>query len=546
MPAARDNTARHGGFIVFFKDKSGKKPDRGMRRKNLPLHWISLRKNPSCVFARRYSDCILTIDADVLPVTIALPPAPAARTMLLRPLQKPCLLAVLLCGLWQAPAAALAQDAAPPTSALQAAAVPLNDEAQRIYEKHGDAIYQIQVIDLTSDKKNSIGSGFQFTADGLIATNYHVIAEAVQHPENNRLEYIHDKRGKGPLTIVTADTRYDLAILKMEEPGDRYVELGQSALPKGARLFSLGNPHDIGFTIVEGTYNGLSRESFIDKIHFSGAINPGMSGGPVLGHDGRVVGVNVATGGNSIGFLVPVEPLRALMLSYLSAPEDFNFVQSADRLIEQQLLASQSENIARLLEKPWEENTLGPLVVPGRINDAFKCWGGPVHKDKHPYTHYRTNCSTEHRVFLEDRFNTGTFTYRFDLLEAKPGLNPLRFYGIYKDVLASPVDIYDAFYNAQEQNVTNFECNSDYVTLAGYKWKASFCLRRYKKYPALHDMHFFLALLGNARQGMVVSFSAQGVSKEDGLKLSRHFMEQIRPRHAEPVVAPAAAPEVTP
>jgi len=502
------------------------------------------------------------MDADNLPVTIALLHALAARPKRKMPMRRLphrlpprrllacCLLAALFCGLPQPAALAagggpsentaaemMESAAAVKTPSPQAAAVPLNDEAQRIYEKHGDAIYQIQVIDLTSDKKNSIGSGFQFTADGLIATNYHVIAEAVQRPESNRLEYIHDKRGKGPLSIVTADTRYDLAILKMEEPGSAYVELGRSALPKGARLFSLGNPHDIGFTIVEGTYNGLSRESFIDKIHFSGAINPGMSGGPVLGHDGRVVGVNVATGGNSIGFLVPVEPLRDLMLSYLAAPEDFNFVQSADRIIEQQLLASQKENIARLLEKPWEETAFGPVIVPGRINEAFKCWGGAVHKDKHPYTHYRTNCSTEHRVFLEDRFNTSTFTYRYDLLDAKPALNPLRFYGIYQEVLAAPTDIYDAFYNAQEQNVTNFDCNSDYVALGGHKWKASFCLRQYKKYPGLHDMHLFLALLGNARQGMVVSFSALGVSKEEGLALSRHFMAQIKPRPTADVAA---------
>lgn len=434
------------------------------------------------------------------------------------------------------------QQAAPAQPAPQSPAVPLNDEAQRIYQNHGDAIYQIQVIDLASDKKNGIGSGFQFTSDGLIATNYHVVAEAIQNPDRNRLEYIHDKRGKGALTILTADTRYDLAILKMEEPGDSYVELGKSDLPKGTRLFSLGNPHDIGFTIVEGTYNGLSRESFIDKIHFSGAINPGMSGGPVLGHDGRVIGINVATGGNSIGFLVPVEPLRDLMLTYLAAPDDFNFVAHADKIIESQLLQSQTENIDRLMKSPWEETTFGPMTVPGRIDEAFKCWGGAVHKDKYPYTHYRTNCSTEHRVFLDTNFTTGNYTYRYDLLDAKDGLNPMRFYFIYEEAFASPQDMYEAFYNAREQDVTNFACNSDYILQAGRKWKTSFCLRRYKKYPALHDMHLFMALLGNPARGMTASFSAQGVSKDAALALSRRFMEQIKSRpDTTAAAAPAAA-----
>ncbi len=61
------------------------------------------------------------------------------------------------------------------------AAVPITDEAQRVYGAYGDAIYQVQTIDLTSGKKSSIGSGFQFTADGLVATNYHVVASAANH-----------------------------------------------------------------------------------------------------------------------------------------------------------------------------------------------------------------------------------------------------------------------------------------------------------------------------------------------------------------------------
>ena len=51
-------------------------------------------------------------------------------------------------------------------------------------------------------------------------------------------------------------------------------------LPKGERLYSMGNPLDLGFTIVEGTYNGPVERSYNERIHFSGAINPGMSGGP--------------------------------------------------------------------------------------------------------------------------------------------------------------------------------------------------------------------------------------------------------------------------
>jgi len=448
------------------------------------------------------------------------------------------------------PLAHAAEKAAPaqPTAASGVPVTPvpeLNDEAQRIYQKHGDAIYQIQVIDLASDKKATIGSGFQFTADGLIATNYHVIAEALQRPDNNRLEYIHDKHGKGGLTVLIADVMYDLAILKMETPGTNFVELGQSKLPKGTRLFSLGNPHDIGFTIVEGTYNGLSRESFIDKIHFSGAINPGMSGGPVLGHDGRVVGINVATAGNQIGFLVPVEPLRNLLKKYLAQNEDYNFAAAADADIQEQLRAGQADNIKRLMAEDWESMTFGPVMVPGRINDAFKCWGGPEHKDKDPFTHFRTNCSTEHNVFLDNRFNTGTFSYSYDLLRAKDELNAVRFYNLYEQLYTAPMGM-GLYYNAREQDVTNFDCSSDFLDLADHRWKASLCIRRYKKYPDIHDLHLYMALLGDTRSGMVVSFVAQGVARDSGLELVRKFMAQLKPvppQAQEPAPIP---PENTP
>ena len=455
-----------------------------------------------------------------------------------------CVLAGLMAGLmWMTPLAHAAGNATP-TQATTATGVPvtpvpeLNDEAQRIYQKHGDAIYQIQVIDLASDKKATIGSGFQFTADGLIATNYHVIAEALQRPDDNRLEYIHDKHGKGQLTVLIADVMYDLAILKMETPGTNFVELGQSKLPKGTRLFSLGNPHDIGFTIVEGTYNGLSRESFIDKIHFSGAINPGMSGGPVLGHDGRVVGINVATAGNQIGFLVPVEPLRNLLKKYLAQDEDYNFAAAADADIQEQLRTGQAENIKRLMAEDWETLAFGPVMVPGRINEAFKCWGGPEHKDKDPLTHFRTNCSTEHNIFLDNRFKTGMFSYSYDLLRAKDELNAVRFYNLYEQLYTAPTGMY---YNANEQDVTNFDCSSDFLDLADHRWKASLCIRKYKKYPDIHDLHLYMALLGNARSGMVVSFVAQGVARENGLALVHKFMSQLKavpPQTAEPEPVP--------
>ena len=89
----------------------------------------------------------------------------------------------------------------------------------------------------------------------------------------------------------------------------------KARLSKGERLYSMGNPLDLGFTIIEGTYNGLVDRTYNDRVHFSGALNPGMSGGPTVTAEGQVVGVNVATrrGGQLLSFLVPARYAAALL-----------------------------------------------------------------------------------------------------------------------------------------------------------------------------------------------------------------------------------------
>ena len=417
----------------------------------------------------------------------------------------------------------------------------ITDEAQRIWDKYGDAIYQVQVIDLNSDTKNSIGSGFQFSKDGLIATNYHVVAEALQRKENNRLEYLHDKGEKGPLKILIADVAHDLAILKMDKPGKVYVDLGRSDLPKGSRLFSLGNPHDIGFTIIEGTYNGVSKESFIDKIHFSGSLNPGMSGGPALSHDGKVVGVNVLTAGNNISFLVPVEPLKALVAEQAALKEGYDFLANANTHIEEQLLKAQQKVADILLGKePWKTVPFGTFTVPGRISLAFKCWGDTTKQEKQPYREYsRSSCSSQDRLFLDNSLDTGTLSYNFNSLSASDKINPTRFYNYYETQFQNHYG-----FGAREEDVTNFDCNTKFVDIAEHRWKAAFCARQYKKYPRIYDMQLYLALIDNPRFGLMASLNTQGMSKDTSLKLAEKFMKEIRLREATSTGA-AAVPELS-
>ena len=81
-------------------------------------------------------------------------------------------------------------------------------------------------------------------------------------------------------------------------------------------MYSLGNPLDVGFAVIEGNYNGLVERSFYPQIFFAGSLSGGMSGGPALDQEGRVIGVNVArrVDGEQVSFLVP-GPLASALLA---------------------------------------------------------------------------------------------------------------------------------------------------------------------------------------------------------------------------------------
>mgnify|MGYP001154024633 CR=1 FL=1 len=85
---------------------------------------------------------------------------------------------------------------------LLCANVFAEEQAEAIFKQLAPSLYQIRLIDNASGEKSSIGSGFQITADGVIATNYHVISGYARHPEKYRIEYLDHKGNKATLTLT--------------------------------------------------------------------------------------------------------------------------------------------------------------------------------------------------------------------------------------------------------------------------------------------------------------------------------------------------------
>lgn len=394
------------------------------------------------------------------------------------------------------------------------------DMANELYRTWQPSIYQIRIIENTSKDKTAIGSGFQISADGLIATNYHVVSFAADAPERYKMEFVGYDGATGPLKLIAVDVVHDLAIVKQDTPtpATNFIPLSQQQATQGTRLYSMGNPHDLGMAVVEGTYNGLLNRSLYERIFFSGSINPGMSGGPTMNADGEVVGINVATAGDQISFLVPVSYLHNL----LTAVEQ-GTLGPLDHQIETQLANNQNNYIQKLLSQDWPQQALGKTTVPGEISNFVKCWGDTDrNNDSKVKVTYR-NCRTEDEIYLNEHFTTGTVAYSFDWLESSE-LYSTQFYTRLSRSFQNGMSAN----RANKRDVKKFNCHTRFVSVNSHDWKTVMCARPYKKYTTLFDIVFLMGSVDQTTEGLVAYMSATGVSQDNAIALSKRFMENVK------------------
>lgn len=169
--------------------------------------------------------------------------------------------------------------------------------------------------------EQDIGTGFIISADGMIVTNKHVVADS-------KAEYkvITKDDQEYRVSKIYRDPVNDLAILKVGANGLKPVELGDSDnLKVGQFVIAIGTAlGEFRHTVTTGVVSGLGRgitagdpfsgyvERLDNVIQTDAAINPGNSGGPLLNSSGQVIGVNVAVSqaGENIGFAIPINVIK--------------------------------------------------------------------------------------------------------------------------------------------------------------------------------------------------------------------------------------------
>jgi S1-C subfamily serine protease len=202
---------------------------------------------------------------------------------------------------------------APIQAAAKARETPSRKDIPTIAKAANGAIVTIVMSD--NDKPIASGTGFLVSPDGVIVTNYHVIANgntaAVKFPDGTVL----------PVDgVLAADKVRDLAVIKIHGKTFRTLTLGNSdQIQIGEDVVAIGNPLGLELTVSNGILSGIRVEEDAGGkfLQTTAPISHGSSGGPLFNMFGEVVGINslYLEGGENLNFAIPVNDAKRLLLN---------------------------------------------------------------------------------------------------------------------------------------------------------------------------------------------------------------------------------------
>jgi serine protease Do len=423
------------------------------------------------------------------------------------------LLSILLASLCATLMAQSTQDATKATS------VTASTSAQKLYALAQNDLLQLRVLLKNGKSQSSVGSGFLIGTTDLVITNFHVVSQIALEPDTYFGEFKDTRGESGTFELLAVDVPHDLAIVRVNRKGTGFFNFPDTlaSLTQGEYLYSLGNPLDLGFTISEGTYNGLTQRGFSDQIMFTGPVNAGMSGGPNVTATGEIAGVNVAhrRDGELVSFLVPARFAKALFTGInLSSQPPADFKPT----ITEQLLGYQNIMVEKLLETPFSMKKLGPYSVPVRESEQLRCWGNSDTKADKTYTTDYINCSMESAIFVSHELQTGTVAIHHQLMQSL-SLNSLRF-----SILMGKFFSNKARGNTKDKTLTTPHCTEDFIGNKNFSGRAVLCVEAYQKFDHLYNFTLQVASSDEAQINLQSSLDIEGVSYENGQKMVSRFL----------------------
>ncbi|MFZ4636196.1 MAG: S1C family serine protease, partial [Pirellulales bacterium] len=198
----------------------------------------------------------------------------------------------------------------------------VNVTSQRRVVSVADEIAALRGFTPTGVTDEEVGSGVIIEKDGVIVTNYHVVANS------DEIDVTLADGRRFQARLEGADPASDLAVLRIDAHDLPTAIWGDSdTVEVGEMVWAIGNPFGLDRTLTYGIVSAVGRRGVLDSpyqefLQTDASINPGNSGGPLVDVHGRIMGITTAIVGkdySGIGFAIPSNTARAVSLAILES-----------------------------------------------------------------------------------------------------------------------------------------------------------------------------------------------------------------------------------
>ncbi len=163
--------------------------------------------------------------------------------------------------------------------------------------------------ELGADTAEGLGSGFVVSAEGLVVTNQHVLANA----QSARVT-TYDGRSFDKVQVLCRDPQNDLALLRIPAQDLQVAPLAPDGSGEvGQQAWAIGSPLGLEHSLTEGMISAIRDLQGTSFFQMQTTIAPGSSGGPLFDELGQVIGVNTATRSPGLNLAVQASYVRQLL-----------------------------------------------------------------------------------------------------------------------------------------------------------------------------------------------------------------------------------------
>ena len=146
---------------------------------------------------------------------------------------------------------------------------------------------------ITYDKNGneySLETGFVYSSDGKIITNYHVIEDAYS------AKITIEGKSYNVESVLAYDATIDLVVLKINASNLPMLDICYTEHPVGKTVYAFGSSKGLTATFSQGIITYAQREiAGVCYVQHDAAISSGNSGGPLINQFGEIIGINTMT-----------------------------------------------------------------------------------------------------------------------------------------------------------------------------------------------------------------------------------------------------------